>query len=325
MGVLLRIPSRMVFKLSFAALILVPLIIGQPIDGECCTEKIVGPYEYVLAGDYRGNVPRQCINTCVYTRVDNGRLYCFQPGEKHVECEDEGPTPSADGCVCAGNTILGTEIIAVKDRSTAQTQCVGILVASSIVMVPGSCTEGFTEPDIYAILGVLVPSIDIITVDVELILQHQNLSRVSFLKLVEHVDISVYPPLCYTPPPPAPPLSKQGVMNVTAIIEMEKENYCNSIKAGFQYNDLASVPDEAVADICASLIEILDFEANLLCQLSLGPPPPPQGLSKLKQGLPPCVQQGMLEGMMLTAWQDDIIQASNSTVCLAPPLPPPMG
>merc|ERR1712098_754805 len=97
MGVLLRIPSRMVFKLSFAALILVPLIAGQPVGDECCQEKMVGPYEYKLANGYSGTVPRQCINTCVYTRVDNGRLYCFQPGEQHVECEDEGPTPPEDG------------------------------------------------------------------------------------------------------------------------------------------------------------------------------------------------------------------------------------
>merc|ERR1712025_427123 len=106
MGVLLRIPSRMVFKLSFAALILVPLIAGQPVGDECCQEKMVGPYEYKLVDGYSGTVPRQCINTCVYTRVDNGRLYCFQPGEKHVECEDEGPTPSADVCtevLCCGS------------------------------------------------------------------------------------------------------------------------------------------------------------------------------------------------------------------------------
>merc|ERR1712025_662746 len=75
----------------------VPLIAGQSVGDECCQEKMVGPYEYKLADGYSGTVPRQCINTCVYTRVDNGRLYCFQPGEQHVECEDEGPTPPADG------------------------------------------------------------------------------------------------------------------------------------------------------------------------------------------------------------------------------------
>merc|ERR1712098_123999 len=95
-----------VIKLALAALILFTSVTGQPNDGECCSEKIVGPYEYILNDGYRGTVPRQCLNTCVYTRVDNGRMYCFQPGEQHVECEDEDSTPPEDGRVCPARTLM---------------------------------------------------------------------------------------------------------------------------------------------------------------------------------------------------------------------------
>merc|ERR1712106_432559 len=45
-------------------------------------------------------LPFSCMNACIYRRVDNGKMYCFAPGDLHVECEDEDVTGAPDGGTC---------------------------------------------------------------------------------------------------------------------------------------------------------------------------------------------------------------------------------
>jgi len=65
---------------------------------ECCMEKKVGDFEYMFVSEGApGRVPSSCINSCIYKRIDTGKMYCFAPGDLHVECEDDAVTGPPDG------------------------------------------------------------------------------------------------------------------------------------------------------------------------------------------------------------------------------------
>merc|ERR1719481_670698 len=81
----------MVIKMLTSLLVFLPLITGQPMPPEeCCMEKKVGDFEYMFVKEgLPGKVPSSCINSCIYKRVDTGKMYCFAPGDLHVDCEDD--------------------------------------------------------------------------------------------------------------------------------------------------------------------------------------------------------------------------------------------
>merc|ERR1719481_2148415 len=85
----------MVLKMLSSLLVFLPILTGQPMPPEeCCMEKKVGDFEYMFVKEgLPGMVPASCINMCIYKRVDNGKMYCFAPGDLHVDCEDD----AADG------------------------------------------------------------------------------------------------------------------------------------------------------------------------------------------------------------------------------------
>merc|ERR1712226_191526 len=58
---------------------------------ECCREKMVGSVSYTLLDDpFRGQIPRQCLNDCVYTVSGTSRpKFCFEPGDLPSECLSE--------------------------------------------------------------------------------------------------------------------------------------------------------------------------------------------------------------------------------------------
>merc|ERR1712115_661530 len=61
-------------------------------------EKKVGDFEYMFVSEGApGRVPSSCINSCIYKRIDTGKMYCFAPGDLHVECEDDAVTGPPDG------------------------------------------------------------------------------------------------------------------------------------------------------------------------------------------------------------------------------------
>merc|ERR1712123_458412 len=93
MGVLKRTHNKMVFHFVSTALVLLPFITGQPPPPEeCCEMKMVGDFEYSFVKEGMPGLPSSCMNACIYRRVDNGKMYCFAPGDLHVECEDEDVT-----------------------------------------------------------------------------------------------------------------------------------------------------------------------------------------------------------------------------------------
>merc|ERR1712025_1256497 len=53
-----------------------------------------------------GRVPSSCINSCIYKRIDTGKMYCFAPGDLHgdlhVDCEDDAADDldSESTCEC---------------------------------------------------------------------------------------------------------------------------------------------------------------------------------------------------------------------------------
>ena len=49
---------------------------------ECCREKMVGSVSYTLLDDpFRGQIPHQCLNDCVYTVSGTSRpKFCFERG-----------------------------------------------------------------------------------------------------------------------------------------------------------------------------------------------------------------------------------------------------
>merc|ERR1711892_971212 len=98
MGVSNRTLNKMVFKTLSTALLLLPFMTGQPPPPEECWEmKMVGDFEYRFMMEGMPGLPASCMNACIYKRVDNGKMYCFAPGDLHVECEDEDVTDAPDG------------------------------------------------------------------------------------------------------------------------------------------------------------------------------------------------------------------------------------
>ena len=56
---------------------------------KCCVKKTVGKNSYSLAV-VGGNVPADCLNSCVYTRDnDPDKMFCFGRGTETVTCQGE--------------------------------------------------------------------------------------------------------------------------------------------------------------------------------------------------------------------------------------------
>merc|ERR1712058_46684 len=97
MGVLNWTHYRMVTNMLTALLYILPFLTAQPPPPECCEMKQVGDYEYMFVKEgLLGMVPASCINSCIYKRIDTGKMYCFAPGDLHVECEDDAVTGPPD-------------------------------------------------------------------------------------------------------------------------------------------------------------------------------------------------------------------------------------
>merc|ERR1711962_1627369 len=66
---------------------------------ECCQEKNVGNVSYtLLANQYLGKIPDQCLNDCVYTITNSSSpKFCFARGDLPTECSS-----AADGLSVAG-------------------------------------------------------------------------------------------------------------------------------------------------------------------------------------------------------------------------------
>jgi len=60
---------------------------------ECCTEKTVGGVSYSLLPEgFNGSLPRQCLNSCVYTKTGmTSPNFCFARGDLPTECLSEKP------------------------------------------------------------------------------------------------------------------------------------------------------------------------------------------------------------------------------------------
>jgi hypothetical protein len=61
---------------------------------ECCTEKMVGNVSYTLLPDtFHGELPRQCLKSCVYTVSDTSSpMFCFAKGDLPTRCLSDGGT-----------------------------------------------------------------------------------------------------------------------------------------------------------------------------------------------------------------------------------------
>jgi len=63
-------------------------------EEECCPKKVVGSISYTLvpAGTFRGELPQQCINACVYTvSGTSSPKFCFKKGNLPTECSSDVP------------------------------------------------------------------------------------------------------------------------------------------------------------------------------------------------------------------------------------------
>merc|ERR1711892_872397 len=122
MGVSNRTLNKMVFKTLSTALLLLPFITGQPPPPEeCCEMKMVGDFEYRFMMEGMPGLPATCMNACIYKRVDNGKMYCFAPGDLHVECEDEDVTGAPDSDSTPQLVITSTSTTPYSTTTTSTT------------------------------------------------------------------------------------------------------------------------------------------------------------------------------------------------------------
>ena len=65
-----------------AVLLLLTRAMVEAQDLECCPEKRVGSITYtLLSGTFDGELPRQCLKSCVYTVSDTSSpMFCFAKG-----------------------------------------------------------------------------------------------------------------------------------------------------------------------------------------------------------------------------------------------------
>jgi len=102
-------------RTMFHGLTLLPLLLSlqetDAMPSKCCGAKTVGEYSYTLI-DTDAIVPKQCKDSCAYTRDDQkGSMYCFAVGEEVVECQGEMPVnwcyPRYGGCPPKKNVRIG--------------------------------------------------------------------------------------------------------------------------------------------------------------------------------------------------------------------------
>jgi len=86
------------------------MVEARDLPTECCTEKRVGSVSYTLLSDtFDGELPRQCLNSCVYTvSGTSSKKFCFAKGDLPTEClnDDQGQ------CLVQANTdYYGKDIV----------------------------------------------------------------------------------------------------------------------------------------------------------------------------------------------------------------------
>merc|ERR1719427_1543462 len=80
---------------------------GQPSELECCQNKTVGDYGYILADE--GEVPSACKSRCIYQREDDPTSrFCFAPGQLPVNCGGVLQRPCTKGLLFIGSRIETT-------------------------------------------------------------------------------------------------------------------------------------------------------------------------------------------------------------------------
>jgi len=84
---------------------------GSGTAEECCTEKMVGSVSYTLLdGPFRGQIPHQCLNDCVYTvSGTSSPKFCFERGDLPTQCLSAEPEVSVTGGSSPneGNIMIG--------------------------------------------------------------------------------------------------------------------------------------------------------------------------------------------------------------------------
>merc|ERR1712025_1051665 len=277
-----------------------------------------------------GRVPSSCINSCIYKRIDTGKMYCFAPGDLHVECEDDAVTGPPDDCECDSlndEQLPGSALVRILDRYSSESLCIGLLVASEVILCPGSCMEGASPQDMSVSLGTFSPSLDTLSMDVEEIVTHDNLTYVSLLKLGDSVDLDTYSPLCYSGPSPSSPLSRQSGQQANQTYEEYLSDFCEyGVKAQLQAIGLDNLTEDDIELLCLSIAEIADLEGAYECaslQLASGQrqlfTPPPSLLNTFPPDFfPPCLIEMIEESLMLSEWTSGVIQETGSRVCKDP-------
>ena len=60
---------------------------------KCCDKKMVGNISYSLVKS-GGDVPSDCLNSCVYTQDDDpDKMFCFARGNETVTCREDDYRP----------------------------------------------------------------------------------------------------------------------------------------------------------------------------------------------------------------------------------------
>jgi len=139
-------------------LILIAGIIAKLYGNEdyyCCTSKIVGGIEYLLEGRISDPYEYDCLNGCIYTRIDGDPniKYCFRQGPLPVECgpKDFGCNKNCSTCNRGSKDYVVSGDVYTAGGWPADTWGVQNLLTWSIPEVfpdgPGSYANYWIAPD----------------------------------------------------------------------------------------------------------------------------------------------------------------------------------